>query len=190
MEWIRRNPRRAAALGGLVVLVVLVLAWGAAGSGSSKQPATLGGPTLATPTATPSRRLTAFPSPSAVPTSQSGPLDALAATGGPGGSGAFGPGAVTSLARHHVVISAGSDAPLMAVGWWMPLADGRQKGSDTSHAERFRHADTTYGDGEYARVLAFGSSRSRKTWCTVAVDGKVVDHQEGRGPWARVFCRR
>ena len=190
MEWIQRNRKKAAGLAGLVVVVVLVLVWGASRSGSPKQPATLGGPGLATPTATPGGLLTGLPDPSAVPTSQSGVLDALAAQGASVGSSSFGHGSVKSLTKHHVTIAAGSDGPLMAVGWWIPLADGQRKGSDTSHAKQFSHSDTTYGDGDWAQLLAFGSSTSKKTWCTITVDGKVVDHQEGQGPWVRVFCQR
>ena len=187
MEWIQRNPKKAAGLAGLLVLVLVVLVWGGTRSHGKKEPATLGGPTLATPTLTPGGLLTGAPS--AVPTSQSGVFDALNAQGASAGFGAFGHGSVANLAKHHVVLTAGSNGPLMAVGWWIPLADGQRKGSDTSHSRTFRHADTTYGDRDFAQLLAFGSSTSRRTWCTITVDGKVVDHQEGRGPWARVFCR-
>lgn len=187
MEWIQRNPRKAAGLAGLLVLVLVALVWGGARADGKKDPATLGGAPLATPTLTPGDLLTATPS--AIPTSQASVLDALSSQGDSVGSGASGNGSVTSLTPHHVVLTAGSNGPLMAVGWWIPLADGQRKGSDTSHSRTFRHADTTYGDRDFAQLLAFGSSTSRRTWCTITVDGRVVDHQEGRGPWARVFCR-
>lgn len=189
MEWVQRNPGKATGLVVLVVLVVGVLVWGGTRSDGSG-PATLGGAVLATPTATPRGLLTDMPTPSAVDPSPSPDLPAWGALGSSAGSGSAAHGSVTGMSRHHVILRAGSDGPLMAVGWWIPFADGQRKGSDTSHSRQFRHADTTYGEGDYAQVLAFGSSTSRTTWCTITVDGTVVERRQGRGPWAKVLCRR
>jgi hypothetical protein len=189
MEWIQRNPKKAVGLSALAVLVVVVLVWGMSrGSGT---PSTLGGPSLATPTATPTHILSALPTPSAVPTSTTDVLQALTA----GGSGtsktqAFGAGGSShGLTPHHVVVTAQSDGPLMAVGWWIPFADGARKGADTSGSKTFSHGDHTYGDSDLARVLAFSGPISKKTWCTITVDGKVTERQEARGPYAEVFCQ-
>jgi hypothetical protein len=186
MEWIQRNPKKAVGLSALAVLVVVVLVWGMSG-GSGAPSSTLGGPSLATPTATPTHVLSALPTPSAVPTSTSDVLQALTAAGS--GSSLVGSGASHSLARHRVVITARSDGPLMAVGWWIPFADGERKGADTSHASSFTHGDMTYGDVDLARILAYGGPFSTTTWCTVAVDGKVTERQEAKGPYAKVFCQ-
>jgi len=191
MEWIQRNPKKAVGLSALAVLVVVVLVWGmSGGSGTPSQP-TLGGPSLATPTATPTHILSALPTPSAVPTSTDDVLQALTAAGsGTSKSTAFGAGGSShGLTPHRVVITAQSDGALMAVGWWIPFADGERKGADTSGSKTFTHGDHTYGDSDLARVLAYSGPDSKKTWCTITVDGKVTERQEAKGPYAEVFCQ-
>jgi len=185
MEWIQRNPKTTIGLSALAVLVVVILVWGMTGGSGDKS--ALGTP-LATPTATPTHRLTVLPTPSATPSSVSGLMQALSASDG-SQFGTFGDGSTQSLTRHRVTVSAGSDGPMMAIGWWIPLADGPRKGSDTSKSRSFHHSDVTWGDGDLARVLAFGGPYSLKTWCTVTVDGRVTERQEAKGPWARVFCQ-
>jgi hypothetical protein len=186
MEWIQRNPKKTVGLAALAVLVVVIIIWGTSG-GSDSGKSTLGGPPLATPTATPSDKLTAFPTPSDLPSSASDVMQALASFDAQ--HSAFGDGSSSSLSHHRVVVAAGSDGPMMAVGWWIPLADGKRQGADTSKSKTFRHSDTTWGDGDLARILAFGGPYSRTTWCTVTVDGRVTERQEAKGPWSRVFCQ-
>jgi hypothetical protein len=193
MEWIQRNPKKAVGLSALAVLVVIMVVWGmSGGSGSPSAEPTLGGPSLATPTATPSHKLTALSSPSAtaVPTTQSALMAALENGGGSATSTAFGHGSSSHLAHHNVVVRAGSDSEMMAVGWWIPFADGERKGGDGSKPRTFRHADSTWGDpGTLARILAYSGPFSKKTWCTITVDGKVTERQEAPGPYAQVFCQ-
>jgi hypothetical protein len=191
MEWIQRNPKKAVGLSALAVLVVVVLVWGmSGGSGTPSGEPTLGA-SLATPTATPTDVLTALPTPSAVPTSATDVMQALDAAGsGTSKTEAFGAGGSShGLTPHHVVIAAQSDGPLMAVGWWIPFADGERKGADTSGSKTFSHGDRTYGDADLARILAYGGPNSKRTWCTITVDGKVTDRQEAKGPYAEVFCQ-
>ena len=190
MEWIRRNPRTTTALSALAVLVVVVIVWGASGGSdpTSDRP-TLGGPPLATPTTTPSDKLSVLPTPSAVPTSADGALEGLRGSGGGAFTADFGQGFSTSLPRHRVVVRAGSDGPMMAVGWWIPFADGDRKGGKSAPGRSFEHSDHSYGDADLARILAYGGPYSRTTWCTVSVDGKVTDRQEADGPYAEVFCQ-
>ena len=186
MDWIRRNPKAAIGLAALAGLLVVIIYWGqSSGSGSSGEP-TLGDPSLgATPSEGP---LSALPTPSASPTSVTDLMKSLSSPGA-GFAGPFATGTSHSLTRHHVVIQAHSDGPMMAVGWWIPLADGKRKGADTSQTRTFRHADGTWGDGDLARILAYGGPYSQKTWCTITVDGKVTEHQVAKGPWAEVFCQ-
>jgi len=188
MEWIQRNPKKAVGLSALAVLVVVILVWGMSGSGKPSGEPTLGA-SLATPTTSPTHVLSALPTPSAVPTSSTDVLQALDAAG-TSDTQAFGAnGSSQGLTPHHVVISAQSDGPLMAVGWWIPFADGQRKGSDTSGSKTFSHTDRTYGDADLARILAYGGPNSKKTWCTITVDGKVTERQEAKGPYAEVFCQ-
>ncbi|MGY2877152.1 hypothetical protein ACVW00_004342 [Marmoricola sp. URHA0025 HA25] len=190
MEWIQRNPKKAAGLTALAVLVVIVLVWGmSGGSGTPSGGSTPGAP-LATPTATPTHELSVLPTPSSPATGASDVLQALTANGS-FDSKSFGKpsGSSQSLTRHHVTVTAQSDAPLMAVGWWIPFADGARTGSDTSGSRSFHHSDGTYGDADLARILAYGGPYSKKTWCTITVDGKVTERQEAAGPYAKVFCQ-
>jgi hypothetical protein len=186
MEWIQRNPRKAVGLSALAVLLVIVLVWGSTGgSGKPSSESTPGGAPLATPTATPTHELSVLPTPSAPSTEASDVLQAVMSNGA--GSKSF--GSAHSLNRHHVTVTAHSDAPMMAVGWWIPFADGERAGSDTSNSRAFEHSDETWGDTDLARILAYGGPFSKKTWCTVAVDGKVTVRQEAAGPYAQVFCQ-
>ena len=187
MEWIQRNPKRTLGLAALAVLVVVVLVWGMS-DGGSKDP-TLGGPPLATPTATPTDRLTELPTPSAVPTQVGDVLAGLQGTGNGAFTSDFGSGTSKSLPRHQVVIRAGSDGPMMAVGWWIPFADGERKGGQKGPGRTFEHTDHTYGSADLARLLAYGGPDSRSTWCTITVDGKVTERQTADGPYAEVFCQ-
>lgn len=190
MEWIQRNPKKAVALSALAVLCVLILVFGVFGGGSdSPKESTLDGPTLATPTSTPSERLTVLPTPSALPTTAGGLVNGV--TGKSVGS-AFGStvgGAAKSLPKHHIVVAAQSNGNMMGVGWWIPFADGKRTGSDTTRPRTFSHADTTYGDADLGRILAYGGPESKMTSCTITVDGKVVIHKEAKGPYAQVFCQ-
>ncbi len=189
MEWIQRNPKKTVGLSALAVLVVVVLVWGMSG-GSDPRGSTLGGPPLATPTATPTHQLTVLPTPSAVPTSVGSVLQGLDGSGNGSFTSSFGAnGSSKSLTSHHVVVKAGSDGPLMAAGWWIPFADGERKGGKKSPGRTYQHADHTYGDSDLARILAYGGPTSRNTWCTVTVDGKVTERQQAKGPYAEVFCQ-
>jgi hypothetical protein len=190
MEWIQRNPKATVGLSALAVLVVVIIVWGTSGGSGSPDKSTLGGPPLATPTATPTNKLTVLPTPSAVPTSVDSLLQGLQGDGnGAFASGFGGSGSSQSLPRHFVSVAAGSDGPMMAVGWWIPYADGERKGGTKAPGRSFRHSDHTYGVADVARILAFGGPYSRNTWCTVTVDGKVTDRQEADGPYAKVFCQ-
>lgn len=190
MEWIQRNQKKAVALAALAVLCLVVLGWGlSGGSGTPSADPTLDGPSLATPTTSPTDRLTVLPTPSAVPTSVKGVLQGLSATGTGAFGTSFGSGSSKSLPRHHIVLAARSDGDMMAVGWWIPLADGQRQAGKTDPGREFEHADYTYGDADLGRILAYGGPTSRKTSCTVTVDGKVTEHQSARGPYAQVFCQ-
>lgn len=187
MEWIRRNPKSAAGLAALMALLLVVLVWGLGGSDSpGEDEPTLGAP-LGTPTPT-RAPLTVLPTPSGVPTSVDEMLNAFPS--GASTSGAFGAsGSSKSLTRHRVTVTARSDGPMMAVGWWIPFADGERKGGEKGPGRSYQHSDGTYGDADLARVLAYGGPNSRRTWCTVTVDGKVTERQEADGPYAQVFCQ-
>lgn len=112
-------------------------------------------------------------------------------TSGMGGmpSGMAGSGFNRSLTRHHVVITAGSDSPLLGVGWRIPLADGPRSGTAKSAGTSFRHAATTYGRPDYAQLYTYIGPDGKDVWCTVTVDGRVTDHREAHGPWGQVFCQ-
>jgi hypothetical protein len=188
MEWIQRNPKKTVGLAALAVLVVVIIVWGTSG-GSDSGKSTLGGPPLATPTATPSDKLTVLPTPSAVPTTVGSVLQGLDGNGNGAFTADFGQGSSKSLPRHSVSVDAGSDGPMMAVGWWIPFADGDRKGGAKGPGRSYHHSDHTYGDADLARILAYGGPYSRKTWCTVTVDGKVTERQQAKGPYAQVFCQ-
>ena len=173
MEWIRRNPKKAGGLSTLAVVCLVVLVWGLTGGSGTQvdEPSTLGLPSpLATPTRTPSRSLNGLPTPSGTPTSVSS-------------------GGVNGLPAHSLVISAGSDGPLLGVGWRIPTADGKRAGKDTSYQKSFRHATTVYGRPDYAQLYTRVGPDSSHVWCTVTVDGKVTERQEAHGPWGAVFCQ-
>ena len=190
MEWIQRNPKKTVGLSALAVLVVVMLVWGITGGSDSPQKSTLGGPPLATPTATPTDQLTVLPTPSAVPSTVGSLLDGLGGSGNGAFTSSFGAnGSSKSLTRHRVVVKAGSDGPLMAAGWWIPVADGARKGGKKNPGRTYEHSDHTYGDSDLARILAYGGPYSRNTWCTVTVDGKVTERQHADGPYAEVFCQ-
>jgi hypothetical protein len=188
MEWIRRNPKSAVALSALAMLCVIVFVWGMSG-GSDAPSAT---PTLGPPTSStaPSNPLTALPSPTGSPSSVADAIAGFPA----GGMGALGPGSAgegfhNGLPAHRIVISAGSDGPLLGVGWRAPTADGARGGKDLSGAATFRHAATVYGKPDYAQIYTYDGPESSTVWCTITVDGRVTDHQVAKGPWGQVFCQ-
>ena len=187
MEWIRRNPKSAVALSALVVLCMIVLVWGmSGGSGRPSADATLDGPTLPAPSST----LTVLPSPSGTATSASGALTDFPAAGMGGlGPGLAGSGMNSGLPAHRVVIAAGSDGPLLGVGWRIPTADGARGGTNRSYKSSFRRAATAYGRPDYAQLYTRVGPDSSEVWCTVTVDGRVVERQVARGPWGQVFCQ-
>ena len=188
MEWIQRNPKKAAGLSGLAVLVVIMLVWAIAGGSDEPGKSTLGGAPLATPTATPTHELSVLPTPTAPGTSDV--LKALESDGKGSFSSTFNAGgSAHGLTKHKVTVTAQSDGPMMGVGWWIPFANGERKGGDASKSRSFSHSDTTYGDADLARVLAYGGPYSKRTWCTVVVDGKVTERQEAKGPYGQVFCQ-
>lgn len=194
MEWIQRNPKKAAGLAGLMTLVVIILVWGMSGGGSGAPAAepTLGGAPslLATPTVTPRRSLTVLPTPSGTPTSVDQVINGFPSAGmGTIGPGLIGSGGANGLPPHRVVIEAGSDGPLLGVGWRIPTANGPRKGKDLSYKNWFRHATTAYGKPDYAQLYTRVGPDSSVVWCTVTVDGKVTEHQEAHGPWGGVFCQ-
>lgn len=188
MEWIQRNPRKAVALAALIVVGVLGIIWASSGGDDSPESETLGGPALATPTATPSQRLTVLPTPSAVPTSIGDVLAGLDSSAGAFGTNP-GSGTSKSLPKHRVVVKAVSDGQIMAVGWWIPFANGERTGGEVPKSKTFSHGDTTYGSSDLARILAYGGPESRHTSCMVLVDGKVTEKQTAEGPYAEVFCQ-
>jgi hypothetical protein len=196
MEWIQRNPKKAAGLAALVVLVLVIFVWGMSrGSSAPAAEPTLGSPTmLATPTTTPSRLLDGLPSSGVSPTggatSIAQALNAFPSAGmGNIGPGLIGSGGTNGLPPHRVVIEAGSDGPLLGVGWRIPTADGARKGKDLSYKKSFRHAATAYGRPDYAQLFTRVGPNSSVVWCTVTVDGKVTERQEAHGPWGGVFCQ-
>lgn len=187
MEWIRRNPKSAAALSALTVLLVVVLVWGLGGSDTPTDEPTLGAPSASpTPTRAP---LTVLPSPSAAPTSIAEAIQGFPSSGMGAGPGLLGDGATQGLPPHRVVIEAGSDGPLLGVGWRIPTADGKRAGKDLTYKNRFRHAATAYGSPDYAQLYTRVGPDSSVVWCTVSVDGRVVERKEVKGPWGGVFCQ-
>lgn len=193
MEWIQRNPKKAAGLSALAVLCVVILVWGMTSGGASQPSAepTLGVPgTLSTPTATPSRSLTVLPAPSGTPTSVGAAIKGFPSAGmGSIGPGLLGSGGANGLPPHRVVIEAGSDGPLLGVGWRIPTANGPRKGKDLSYKNWFRHSTTAYGKPDYAQLYTRVGPDSSVVWCTVTVDGKVTEREEAHGPWGGVFCQ-
>ena len=191
MEWIQRNPKKAIALAALAVLVVVVLIRGmSGGSGSPSTEPILSGPSLATPTTTPTHRLTVLPTPSGTPTSIGSVMSGFPASGMGGiAPGMAGNGLSNGLPPHRVVIAAGSDGPLLGVGWRIPTADGGRSGKDTSYRSSFRHVATAYGKPDYAQLYTMVGPDSTHVWCTVTVDGRVTERQDARGPWSQVFCQ-
>jgi hypothetical protein len=193
MEWIQRNPKAAIGVSALAVLCVVILVWGmSGGSGTSSAEPTLA--PLATPTATPSHKLTVLPSPTVAPTGKatsiSDVLNGFPSTGmGEIPPGMLGSGGDYGLPPHRVVISAGSDGPLLGVGWKIPTADGKRGGKDLSYKKSFSHATTAYGRPDYAQLYTRVGPDSSRVWCTVRVDGVVTEHEEGHGPWSAVFCQ-
>jgi hypothetical protein len=190
MEWIQRNPKKAVALSALLVLCLIALVWALSGSSDdSSDSSTLGGPALATPTTTPSQHLTVLPTPSGIPTSVGGVMQGLDSSGNGAFTKSFGSGSSKSLPKHHVVVKAVSDGQMMGVGWWIPFADGERKGGEKGPGKTFDHGDTTYGDADLARVLAYGGPTSKRTTCMIIVDGKVTEKQTAKGPYGQVFCQ-
>jgi hypothetical protein len=189
MEWIRRNPKKAAGLSALALACAVILVWGVT-NGSGKADPTLGVTApLATPTQAPPRSLTGPLAPSAAPTSVDQVVGGLPSTGMGGISGVAGTGFNSGLKPHHIVITAESDGPLAGVGWKMPTADGPRGGKDAVGARSFRHEATVYGPPDYAQLYTFDGPESSRLSCTITVDGKVTDHQEAHGPWGQVFCQ-
>jgi len=191
MEWIQRNPKKAVALSALLVLCLVLLVWGLTGGGddSPDSSPTLGGPSLATPTATPSQHLTVLPTPSGMPTSVDGVMQGLNSSGKGAFTKSFGTGSSKSLPKHHIVVKAVSDGEMMGVGWWIPFADGERKGGEAPKSKTFSHSDTTYGDADLGRILAYGGPTSKTTTCMIVVDGKVTEKQTAKGPYGQVFCQ-
>jgi hypothetical protein len=194
MEWIRRNPKKAAGLSALAVLCLVILVWGmSGGSGKAAQDPTLGLPDptgLATPTKAPTHALTGLAAPSASPTSVEQAIAGFPSAGmGNIGPGLLGSGGANGLPPHRVVIEAGSDGPLLGVGWRIPTANGARKGKDLSYKNWFRHSTTAYGKPDYAQLYTRVGPDSSVVWCTVTVDGKVVEREEAHGPWGGVFCQ-
>jgi hypothetical protein len=186
MEWIRRNPKAAVALSALAVLLVIVVVWGMSGS-SSDEPETLGTPSASPSSLLTREPLTELPSASGSPTSVAGAIAAFPSKG-MGGLGLVGNGGTDGLPAHRVVITAGSDGPLVA-GWRIPTADGARSGKDMSLHTSFRHGATAYGRPDYAQLYAFVGQNSSTLWCTVTVDGRVTEHQVAHGPYGQVFCQ-
>ena len=106
-----------------------------------------------------------------------------------GMGGVAAPGTHRGLPAHHVVLTAGSDGPLLGVGWWIPTADGARVGQQGKGSASFRHEATVYGAPDYAQLYTADGPASSTVWCTVTVDGAVTDHQVAKGPWGQVFCR-
>jgi len=192
MEWIQRNPKKTIALAALAAIVVVIIVWGASGGSSEARttPPADESTALAFPTTTPSRSLTALPTPSGTATSISSIVNGFPSAGmGTIGPGLLGSGGANGLPPHSVVIQAGSDGPLLGVGWRIPTADGARQGKDLSYKSSFRHATTAYGKPDYAQLFTRVGPKSSVVWCTVTVDGKVTEREEAHGPWGGVFCQ-
>jgi len=191
MEWIRRNPKRVAALTAVPVLVAIAITWSVFGhAGPPSAGRSLGAAPLAWPTTTPSSGLRAFPTSSSSATAEPTAIpDAALAPTDFGSSGLSGTGFASSLAKHRVVLTAGADVPLQGVGWRIPLADGARSGTVKGGAPSFRRAATTYGSPDYAQLYTYVGPDGSSVWCTITVDGKVTDHRVAKGPWGQVFCR-
>lgn len=188
MEWIQRNPKTASGLAALAVLCVVIIVWGASSrSGSpAAEPATLG--TLATPTATPTRTLTALPTPVSSPPASAGSTMSLLETKMKASVGNVANGYSHSLEPHEVVIEAGADGGLAALAWRIPHAKGTTEGSQTKPGTSWRLVKTEFGLPAYTGFYTYVGETRGQVWCTLKVDGKVVDHQEARGPWGQVYC--
>jgi hypothetical protein len=192
MDWIRRNPKAAVALSALAVLCAVLIVWAMSRSSDATKQPLLGGPTLSgepSVTPSPSRSLTILPTPTTKSTTIGGALGGFPSAGMGVPPGMVGSGSDYGLPPHHVVITAGSDGPLLGVGWKIPTADGKRGGKDLSYKSSFSHGATAYGRPDYAQLYTRVGPNSTRVWCTVRVDGRVTEHQEGRGPWSAVFCQ-
>ena len=190
MDWIRRNPKVAAGVSALAVLCVVVIVWGiSGGSGSPSSQPTLGGPTLATPTATPSRLLDGMPTPSG-----SG-LSALGAGGGMGSSGTVklpglqGGTMSKNFPRHQLNLLVTSEGQIGTVGWFIPTSLRKSYGVAKDVKHEWDLSTVVYGDPDYARIWLQAGARGFPITCTITVDGVVTEHRSTEGPYGQLLCQ-
>lgn len=190
MEWIQRNPKRAVGLAALSVLVVIVLVWVlSGGSRGQDDKAMLGGPPLATPTATPTRHLTLAPMPSSTPSGSS------LGIGGAGSSGAFnlegfpGGSMYKNLPRHQVVLRVTSDAPIGTVGYVIPTSLKHSSGVVKNVGTRWSLTTPVYGKPDYARIWLQAGSRGYPITCVITVDGRETERRSTDGPYGQLICQ-
>jgi len=191
MDWMRRNPKAAAGLCALVVLCAITLAWGLSrGSGAASASSTAG-PALAVPTTTPDALPTELPSASASASASPTPGSAAGLTAMDNaltGVG-HGDGSAHSLEPHTVQLLAGADnGPLAWLGWRMPHAKGSTGAVDHNPGSSWSLTKTEFGLPAYSGLYTYVGEVRGRVWCTIKVDGAVVDHREARGPWGQVFC--
>jgi hypothetical protein len=196
MDWIRRNPKVAAAVSALAVLCVVVIVWGVTGGSSSSSSArTLGEPTpggqmLATPTATPSRLLDGMPTPSGSLLSGLGASD-----GGPGSSvgmhlpGLPGGTLFKNFPRHQLKLLVTSEGDIGTVGWIIPTSLRKSYGIAKNVKHEWDLATVVYGDPDYARIWLQAGAIGFPITCTITVDGVVTEHRSTDGPYGRLLCQ-
>jgi hypothetical protein len=188
MEWIRQNPKSAVAVGVIAVLCVVILGWGVTGGSDSARSETLGGPGLATPTATPDRSLAVLPTPSPS-TAVLGPR----AAGGAGGAmnlpGLPGGSLFKNLPRHRLHLHVTSEGPIGTVGWFIPTSLRKLSGIDKNVGHVWDLETIVYGNPDYARVWLQAGGRGYPITCTITVDGAVTEQRATDGPYAKRMCQ-
>jgi hypothetical protein len=192
MEWVRSNPKRAAAVSAVAVLAVVALVWGMFG-GSGASGDSLGTAPLATPTATPGSSLTGMPTPSTGTATPGGGMTVLPGGGASAGSfflpGLPGGSMWRNLPRHRLVMHVTSEGPIGTVGWYIPTSLRKLSGVEKNVQHEWRLTTTVYGGPDYGRIWLQAGSRGYPITCTITVDGRVTEQRSTDGPYARLLCQ-
>lgn len=177
----RRQARVLLILG--AALLVFVLAWMLLARGEK---ATTTGPD-AEPWSeeTLDAKPTPKPTPTALPT-KAGGLPNMAGLPTAGVPGLSGNGITRNAEPHRVTVSVKSDAPMVYAGWRVPSG---QKSGGGKASTGFTTTVTGYGPPDWAQIFVTAGPGSRRTECTITVDGRVTEHRVATGPYAYLFCQ-
>lgn len=203
-DWMRARPKLTAALAGAVGLAVLALVFVLASSGSkpSKEPADFGAPLPTVPTRDPVKLPTTSPSasPSTAAQVQAAAQKAFDQLGHGFSSGGFAGGDLTLpgfqggsiyqyLPKHHLTLSARSEAPIGTVGYLIPTSLRKSSGIVKKVQNSWGLSTTVYGDPDYAQIFVQAGARGYPIICTISVDGHVTEHRATEGPYGRMICQ-